>query len=216
MLGPYRDPYRRFTVRHFHEQLVKRHDYTLGYTVTKRYLNREGLVQRATKRSADRKMRPHRPMVGIMLHQDASPQAWLPGEARKYDVVMTMEAGHQRPATRPSWWMRRTRRTLPPGCWPVLLALHRPGKPLLLHLRGRRAGVEDGSDTGRALPRASLASRISRPTHHSPGAAPNVYYGCYRIVCQMSSSVARMLAGTMTSSQAPSPYKSFPRFPTAV
>jgi hypothetical protein len=35
MLGLYRDLYRGFTVKHFHEQLGKRHHYTLGYTVTK-------------------------------------------------------------------------------------------------------------------------------------------------------------------------------------
>ncbi len=40
MLGLYRDIYRGFTVKHFHEQLGKRHNYTLGYTVTKLHLHR--------------------------------------------------------------------------------------------------------------------------------------------------------------------------------
>jgi transposase len=61
MLGLYRDLYRGFTVKHFHEQLGKRHNYTLGYTVTKVHLHRAGLVQAATKRSAHRKKRPRRP-----------------------------------------------------------------------------------------------------------------------------------------------------------
>jgi transposase len=91
MLGLYRDIYRGFTVKHFHEHLVKRHNYMLGYTVTKLHLHREGLVQPAKKRSAHRKKRPRRPMVGMMLHQDASTHAWLPGDARKYDLVVTME-----------------------------------------------------------------------------------------------------------------------------
>ena len=85
MLGLYRDVYRGFTVKHFHEQMLKRHNYVLGYTVTKLHLQREGLVQRAKKRSAHRKKRPRRPMVGMMLHQDASKHAWLPGNPRKYD-----------------------------------------------------------------------------------------------------------------------------------
>src|SRR4051794_32628771 len=38
MLGLYRDLYRGFTVKHFHEQLIKRHNYVLGYTVTKLHL----------------------------------------------------------------------------------------------------------------------------------------------------------------------------------
>ena len=91
MLGLYRDIYRGFTVKHFHEQLVKRHNYVLGYTVTKLHLQREGLVQRAKTRSAHRKKRPRRPMVGMMLHQDASTHAWLPSDGRKYDLVVTME-----------------------------------------------------------------------------------------------------------------------------
>ena len=68
MLGLYRDLYRGFTVQHFHEQLRKRHNYVLGYTVTKLHLQREGLVVRAKTRSAHRKKRPRRPMVGMMLH----------------------------------------------------------------------------------------------------------------------------------------------------
>ena len=35
MLGLFRDKYADFTVKHFHEQLQKRHGYVLGYTVTK-------------------------------------------------------------------------------------------------------------------------------------------------------------------------------------
>ena len=91
MLGLYRDLYRGFTVKHFHEQLGKRHGYTLGYTVTKLHLHRAGLVHPATQRSAHRKKRPRRPMVGMMLHQDASTHAWLPGDAGKHDLVVTME-----------------------------------------------------------------------------------------------------------------------------
>ena len=91
MLGLYRDLYRGFTVKHFHEQLGKRHHYTLGYTVTKLHLHRAGLVTPAQTRSAHRKKRPRRPMVGMMLHQDASTHAWLPGDERKYDLVATMD-----------------------------------------------------------------------------------------------------------------------------
>ena len=89
MLGLYRAHYGDFTVKHFHEQLVKRHGYKLGYTVTKVWLQRSGLVTPATKRSAHRKKRPRRPMVGMMLHQDASTHAWLAGA--KHDLVVTMD-----------------------------------------------------------------------------------------------------------------------------
>lgn len=91
MLGLYCDLYRGFTVKHFHEQLSKRHNYTLGYTVTKLHLHRAGLVTPARARSAHRKKRPRRPMTGMLLHQDASTHAWLPGEAGKHDLVVTMD-----------------------------------------------------------------------------------------------------------------------------
>jgi transposase len=60
MLGLYRDLYRGFTVKHFHEQLGKRHHYTLGYTVTKLHLHRAGLVTPARTRLAHRNRLDHR------------------------------------------------------------------------------------------------------------------------------------------------------------
>jgi transposase len=89
MLGLYRERYADFTVKHFHEQLVKRHSYKLGYTVTKVHLQRAGLVVRAKTRSAHRKKRPRRPMPGMLLHQDASRHAWLPGQ--QHDLVVTLD-----------------------------------------------------------------------------------------------------------------------------
>jgi hypothetical protein len=91
MLKLYRGSYADFTVKHFHEQLVKRHDYKLGYTVTKVHLHLAGLVRPAPKRSAHRKKRPRRPMVGMMLHQDASSHHWLPGGERRTDLVVTLD-----------------------------------------------------------------------------------------------------------------------------
>jgi transposase len=91
MLGLYRERYADFTVKHFHEQLRKRHNYKLGYTVTRLSLQAAGLVKRAPKRSAHRKKRPRRPLPGMMLHQDASRFAWLPGDERQYDLVVTLD-----------------------------------------------------------------------------------------------------------------------------
>ena len=52
---------------------------------------RRGLVKPAPRRSAHRKKRPRRPMPGMMLHQDASRFAWLPGDERQYDLVVTLD-----------------------------------------------------------------------------------------------------------------------------
>ena len=90
MLGLYRDKYADFTVKHFHEQLVRRHGYVLGYTVTKLALHAAGLVRRAPKRSAHRKKRPRRPLKGMLLHQDASRHSWLEGQP-PLDLIVTMD-----------------------------------------------------------------------------------------------------------------------------
>ena len=67
VLGRYRDVYPGFTVKHFHEQLAKRHGYLLGYTVTKLHLHHARMVMTPAKtRSADRKKRPRRPTVGML------------------------------------------------------------------------------------------------------------------------------------------------------
>ena len=90
MLGLYRECYGDFTVKHFHEQLVKRHGYKLGYTVTRLNLQAAGLVKPAPRRSAHRRKRPRRVLPGMMLHQDASRFAWL-GGPREYDLVVTLD-----------------------------------------------------------------------------------------------------------------------------
>lgn len=90
MLGLFRDKYADFTVKHFHEQLQKRHGYVLGYTVTKLALHAAGLVRKAPKRSAHRKKRPRRPLRGMLLHQDGSRHIWIDG-LPAMDLIVTMD-----------------------------------------------------------------------------------------------------------------------------
>jgi len=96
MLGLYREHYADFTVKHFHDQLRKRHNYSLGYTLTKRSLQRAGLVVPAPRRSAHRKKRPRRPMIGMMLHQDGSRHLWVPGMERMVDLIVTLDDADSR------------------------------------------------------------------------------------------------------------------------
>lgn len=90
MLGLFRDKYADFTVKHFHEQMQKRHNYVLGYTVTKLALHGAGLVAKAPKRSAHRKKRPRRPIRGMLLHQDGSRHVWIEG-LPAMDLIVTMD-----------------------------------------------------------------------------------------------------------------------------
>lgn len=90
MRALYEEMYGGFTVKHFHEKLRRHHGYTLGYTVTRLALQAAGLVRVAPRRGAHRRKRPRRPMVGMMLHQDASRHAWLAGHP-PLDLVVTLD-----------------------------------------------------------------------------------------------------------------------------
>ena len=90
MMGLFRDKYADLTVKHFHEYLVKHHNYKLAYTVTRLTLQGAGLVTKAPKRSAHRKKRARRPVPGMMLHQDGSRHVWLEGQAA-LDLIVTMD-----------------------------------------------------------------------------------------------------------------------------
>ena len=86
----YRERYRGFTAKHFHEYLAMSHGYSLSYSWTKGFLQDRGLLARAPRRGAHRRKRPRRPMVGMMLHQDASKHVWVAGLG-DLDLVVTMD-----------------------------------------------------------------------------------------------------------------------------
>ena len=72
MLELYREAYRGWNVKHFHERLVRDYGFRWGYTWVKTQLHTAGLVERASKRGAHRRKRPRKPCEGMMLHQDGS------------------------------------------------------------------------------------------------------------------------------------------------
>jgi len=87
----YQERYRDFTVKHFHEQLQKRHNYTLSYTVTRLALQGAGLVAKAKRRGIHRKKRERRPLPGMLLFQDGSTHRWLPRLDHDLDLVVTLD-----------------------------------------------------------------------------------------------------------------------------
>jgi transposase len=86
----YQDRYQGFTAKHFHQCLVRSYGFRWGYSWTRRFLQGRGLIDKAPRRSAHRRKRPRRPMVGMMLHQDGSSHPWLAGRGKP--------SNHQRPA----------------------------------------------------------------------------------------------------------------------
>src|SRR5712691_9120967 len=87
----YQERYRDFTVKHFHEQLQTRHDYKLGYTVTRLALQGAGLVAKAKRRGTHRKKRERRPLPGMLLFQDGSTHRWIAGLGHDLDLVVTLD-----------------------------------------------------------------------------------------------------------------------------
>lgn len=87
----YRERYAGFTAKHFHEHLVRDHNFNWGYSWTKVFLQERGLIAPAPRRGAHRRKRPRRPMVGMMLHQDGSSHRWIPGLDCELDLIVTMD-----------------------------------------------------------------------------------------------------------------------------
>jgi hypothetical protein len=87
----FRERYSDFTVKHFHEQLVRRHNYKLCYTVTRLSLQAAGLVAKAKRRGAHRKKRVRRPLPGMLLFQDGSTHRWLAALGHDLDLVVTLD-----------------------------------------------------------------------------------------------------------------------------
>jgi transposase len=86
----YRERYPGFTVKHFHEHLIKDHGFGWGYTWTKLHLQWKGLVAKAPRKGAHRRRRERRPLPGMMLHQDGSRHQWLEGAA-PLDLIVTLD-----------------------------------------------------------------------------------------------------------------------------
>jgi len=86
----YRERYPGFTVKHFHEHLVKDHGFGWGYTWLKLHLQWKGVVAKAPRKGAHRRKRERRPLPGMMLHQDGSRHEWLEGHS-PLDLIVTLD-----------------------------------------------------------------------------------------------------------------------------
>jgi hypothetical protein len=86
----YRERYQGFTVKHFHEHLVRDHGFGWGYTWLKLHLQWAGLAPKAPRKGAHRRKRERRPLPGMMLHQDGSRHAWLEGQPA-LDLIVTLD-----------------------------------------------------------------------------------------------------------------------------
>jgi len=77
LLRLYRERYRGFNVRHFHQVATREHGVTVSYSFLKQTLQAAGLVKKHRARGRHRRRREPRACFGELLHIDGSRHAWL-------------------------------------------------------------------------------------------------------------------------------------------
>jgi hypothetical protein len=90
VLGLYREKYFDLNVRHFHEKLQEEHQVEISYSWVKGILQGAGMVAKGRKRGVHRKLRPRRPLPGMLLHIDGSEHRWFQDE-RWYDLLVILD-----------------------------------------------------------------------------------------------------------------------------
>ena len=75
-----REEYGDFSVQHFWEKATEVHKLAISYTWTLKALQAAGLAEKSAGRGQYRRKRERRPVVGMLLHMDASTHEWLAGQ----------------------------------------------------------------------------------------------------------------------------------------
>lgn len=88
LVDRYRKDHTGWNVRHFHSW-YRRDGGGRGYTWVKTTLQRAGVVDKGKAKGPHRRRREPMPWPGMMLHQDGSTHAWVPGTA--WDLIVTMD-----------------------------------------------------------------------------------------------------------------------------
>ena len=82
--------YEDFSVQHFWEQATEKHHLAVSYTWTLKALQAAGLAEKSTGRGQYRRQRERRPLVGMLVHLDASTHEWL-AEQPMWDLNVMLD-----------------------------------------------------------------------------------------------------------------------------
>ena len=77
-------------MRHFYERLTEQHGIAVSYTYVRQVLQEAGIVQKEPGRGRYRRRRERRPMVGMLVHLDASTHEWIAGQPMQ-DLVVALD-----------------------------------------------------------------------------------------------------------------------------
>lgn len=85
-----RDVYADFSVRHFYEQVTEKHAVKVSYNWLRLMLQEAEVVAKEPARGQYRRRRERRPMVGMLVHLDASTHEWIGGLPMQ-DLVVALD-----------------------------------------------------------------------------------------------------------------------------
>jgi hypothetical protein len=85
-----REVYADFSVRHFYEKATEKHGLRLSYNWARLVLQEAGVVEKAPGRGKYHRKRERRPMVGMLVHLDASMHEWIAG-LPMWDLVVALD-----------------------------------------------------------------------------------------------------------------------------
>ena len=91
VLKLYRDTYKDWNVKHFHEQLAQ-YGISYKYTWVKNLLQGADFIEVRHRKSKHRKRRERKPLIGMMLHIDGSDHPWIPAlSPHRQDLIVVLD-----------------------------------------------------------------------------------------------------------------------------
>ncbi|HKM99874.1 MAG TPA: hypothetical protein VJX23_05115 [Candidatus Binataceae bacterium] len=85
-----REVYPDFSVQHFYEHVTEKHAVKVSYNWLRLMLQEAGVVEKEPARGKYRRRRERRPLVGMLVHLDASTHHWVAGLPTQ-DLVIALD-----------------------------------------------------------------------------------------------------------------------------
>jgi transposase len=85
-----RDVYADFSLQHFYEHVSEKHGVKVSYNWLRLMLQEAGVIEKEPARGKYRRQRERRPMVGMLVHLDASTHQWIAGLPMQ-DLVVALD-----------------------------------------------------------------------------------------------------------------------------
>jgi len=130
VLQLYREHYRGFNGRHFHQIARREHAVTLSYSYVKQALQTAGLLKKGRARGRHRRRREPRACFGEMLHIDGSPHAWLALRPQETAVLIAVQDDATRRVLYAQLWAHETALAIMTAVRDVVVAY---GLPMALY-----------------------------------------------------------------------------------